>query len=175
MTKKSLYLSVGILIMIVTTATAQFGKGDKLWNLGVGLNSAYNGGLPLHTSLEFGINDVISLGGNIDFLSHRYTAGSIKYGFTAFYTGFRVSYHFNKLFKLNIDELDIYGGGSIGYRTFAWRDDNSLTNTGNAYGSGIYAGAHVGARWYFKPAFGVFLEVGAGGSSNGRGGIVLRF
>ena len=175
MTRKSFYLIVGISVMLVSSAAAQFGKGDKLWNLGIGLNSAYNGGLPLHTSFEVGINDVLSVGGNVDFLSYRYIVAGYKYGFTAFYTGARVSYHFNKLFKLNIDELDIYGGGSIGYRAFSWRDDNSLTSTGSAYGSGVYGGAHVGARWYFKPAFGVFLEVGAGGSSNGRGGIVLRF
>ena len=175
MTKKSLYLLVGILIMMVSVASAQFGKGDKLWNIGIGLNSPYNGGVPLHTSFEVGINDFLSVGGNIDFLSYRYRTGAGTYGFSAFYMGARVSYHFNELFKLTIDELDIYGGGSIGYRSFTWRDDNSLTNTGSAYGSGAYLGVHAGARWYFTPGFGVFLEAGAGGSSNGRGGIVLRF
>jgi len=174
MNKKSFYLLVGIFVMFVSSASAQFGKGDMLWNVGVGLNSAYAGGVPLHTSFEVGVIDVLSLGGNVDYLSYRYDIGGVKYGFTAFYTGFRVSYHFNKLFKLTIEELDIYGGGSIGYRSFTWKDPYTF-NAGAAYGSGVYGGAHVGARWYFSPAFGVFLEGGAGGSSNVKTGIALKF
>ena len=172
MTRKSLYLIVGISVMIISSATAQFGKGDKLLDLGVGANSAYSG-IPLHLAFEVGVSDVLSVGAGLDFIGNRYVVSGVRYGYIIFYPAARVSYHFNKVFKLNIEELDIYGGGSLGFRAFSWTDDSPGSVGG--YNSNVFASVHVGARWYFKPSFGVFAEAGAGGSGNLRAGMVLRF
>ncbi len=160
--------------LVAHQAVAQFNKGDKLLNLGIGVNSYYNGGIPLSASLEVGISDVISLGGGLDFLTYNYNVSGVNYGFTAIYIGGRGSYHFNQLLELNVKELDVYGGASLGFRNFSWRDKNNVTGLSNNYGSGLFLGIHVGARYYFAPKVGVFLEVGAGGSGNARVGVAFK-
>lgn len=172
MIKKSLCLLVGTFSLMVFTTNAQFGKGDKLLDLGVGANSAYSG-IPLHFAFEVGVTDAISVGAGLDFIGNRYVLGGVKYGYVVFYPAARVSYHFNKVFNLTIEELDLYGGGSVGFRAFSWTDNSPGTVGG--YDSNVFAAVHVGARWYFKPSFGVFAEAGVGGSSNIRAGMVLRF
>jgi hypothetical protein len=175
MKRKILLLFVGLLCLESYSAVAQFRKGDKLLNVGVGVNSYYNGGIPLGASLEVGITDEISVGAGFDFLSYNQIITGSKYRFTALYIGFRGSYHFNELLNLDVKELDVYGGGGLGFRNFAWRDSFRGTSLGNAYGNGLFLGIHIGARYYFAPNVGAFLEVGAGSSSNGRVGLALKF
>jgi hypothetical protein len=157
-----------------TAALAQFDKGDHLVNAGIGLNSYYSGGVPFGASYEYGIANDISAGAGLDFISYKYTSGGTKIGYNAFYMGARVNYHFNRLLKIDIEKLDIYAGGSIGYRQFNWTEGGSATGLPSVYDSGLYFGVLAGARWYFTPYFGVFLEVGAGGSSNARTGLTLH-
>lgn len=172
--KKSLFFFLGFLFVSTYVAHAQFNKGDKLLNLGIGVNSYYNGGIPLTASLEVGITNEISVGASFDYLGHRYRVGGVDYGFNAMYIGFRGSYHFSELLDLNTPEFDLYAGLNLGFRNFAW-NDNGYNGLGNAYGNGIYAGIFAGGRYYFQNNFGVFGEVGAGGSSNARLGLALRF
>lgn len=175
MKRHSIFFLIGFFTLSLFTAQAQFDSGDKLLNLGIGANSAYRAGIPLHASFEIGINDVISVGAGLDFFAGTEIDAGDRYPYTVFYPAARVSYHFNKIFKLNIEELDIYGGGSVGFRAFAWNSGTPPSNYSSLYGSSIFGSAHVGGRWYFKSTFGVFAEVGIGGSGNARGGIVLRF
>ena len=176
--KKRVLFCLPVLLCFFS-ASAQFDKGDKLLNLGIGVNSYYNGGLPLSASFEVGVTDEISVGAGLDYLNYTYnynfSGTNYKYGFTAIYIGARGSYHFSKLLNLNVKELDIYGGASLGFRNFAWKDNFNGSNLGGSYGSGVFFGIHVGARYYFVPKVGAFLEVGAGGSSNARVGVAFRF
>ncbi len=168
-----LVLVVGLVSLGVSQASAQFAKNDNLLNIGIGVNSYYSGGIPIGASFEHGITDDISVGVGVDYLSHRYNYGNSRYGFNIFYLGARGSYHFNRLFNLNVEELDIYGGAQLGYRNFSWKDD--FTGASDTYSSGVFFGIHAGARYYFKPNLGAFLEVGAGGSSNARLGVAFKF
>lgn len=170
--KKLVLIVIGLVSLASYEASAQFAKGDNLINLGIGVNSYYSGGIPIGVSYEHGITEDISIGAGVDFLSYRY--GPNRSGFSAIYSGFRGSYHFNNLIKHNVEELDLYAGATLGYRSFSWRDD-SIPGLGNAYGSGLFLGAHVGARYYFKPTIGAFLELGAGGSGNARLGVAFKF
>lgn len=175
--KKRICFFVSSLLLLVfnsNSAHAQFNKNDKLLNVGIGVNSYYNGGIPLSSSFEVGITDDISVGAGLDYLSYRYNTLGTKYGFSALYLGARGSYHFSKLLNVRDEALDIYGGASLGYRRFTWRDNNTFTGLGNSYGSGLFLGIHVGARYYFAPKVGGFFEVGAGGSSNARLGLAFR-
>ena len=166
---------VGFLSLFSTKGHAQFKKGDNLVNLGFGLNSYYSGGVPLSAAYEYGVSKFVSVGGGIDYLSYHY--GPYGFNFTAIYFGGRASYHFNELFNINDKKWDVYGGGSLGYRSFSW-GDNSLNNgyyNRGYYNSGFFLGVHAGARYYFSPKVGGFSELGALGSSNIRIGITFRF
>lgn len=165
-------------LVLTQSAFAQFKKGDKLLNIGIGLNSVYSAGTPITAAFEVGVTDEISVGGLIDYVgtSYAYPGGSTS--FSALYIGGRGSYHFNKLLNLRSNDWDIYGGASLGYRSFSWSDSNFNGNNyglGGSYGSGVFLGIHVGARYYFSDKVGAFLEGGGGGSGNVRIGVTFKF
>ncbi|WP_052354276.1 hypothetical protein [Flectobacillus major] len=64
-----------------------FKNGEKLLNLGLGLNSYYTGGVPIGASFEVGIDKDLSVGANVDYLS----TSNYGYRFTALYFGGRGS------------------------------------------------------------------------------------
>ncbi len=170
--KKTIFTMVAI-FAISSFSFAQngaFSNGDKLLNIGIGLNSYYNGGSPLGASFEYGITDDISVGANIDYLSTKYNG----YKFNAFYFGVRANYHFNELLEINNDQVDLYGGLSLGYRSFSWTDHFYESSLGKGYGSGTYLGLIVGGKYYFSDNIGAFLELGAGGASNARIGVAFK-
>jgi hypothetical protein len=166
---------VGLMMLIPDHGQAQFKKGDNLLNLGIGLNSYYSGGLPVSAAYEYGVSKVVSVGGGIDYLSYHYYNANTTYGFSAIYVGGRVSYHFNELFNINDKQWDLYGGGSLGYRSFTWSDKYSNGGLNGYYGNGLFLGVHAGARYYFSQNVGAFLEVGALGSTNIRTGFTFKF
>lgn len=167
---------INILILVfftITTLFAQengaFKKGDKLLHVGIGVNSAYDGGIPIGISYEQGISVRISVGANADYLSNEYL--SLK--FTAVYFGVRASYHVNDLLKIKSNKIDLYGGPTLGYRSFSWKDNGE--DLGDNYGSGLFLGAYVGGRYHLSNSLGLFTELGAIGSTNARIGAAFKF
>ena len=176
--KKNLipFLLVGCLVLLSGSAFAQYEKGDKLLNVGIGVNSYYNGGIPFGASFEVGVTDEISVGGSVDYLSHNY--GNVfgnDWRFTAIYIGARGSYHFNELLNLSNENIDIYGGLTLGYRSFSWSDSGFGTGLSSSYGNGVFLGIYAAGRYYFSEKVGAFLEVGAVGSTNAKLGVAFKF
>src|SRR5260221_8542163 len=117
MKKVILFILISVLTVSISKAQkAAYSQGDNLLNVGIGLNSYYSGGIPFGASYEKGITDVISAGANFDYLSNTYF--NIK--FTAIYFGVRGSYHLNEALKIDNDNIDIYAGAGLGYRSFSW-------------------------------------------------------
>jgi hypothetical protein len=148
-------------------------KGDKILNVGIGVNSFYSNGIPFGASFEVGITDDISVGGSFDYLTSKYSY--LNWRFTAMYFAARGAYHFNNLLDIKSEKIDLYAGAALGFRTFSWKDDFDNDLLGNSYGSGVYLGAFAGGRYYFNGKIGAFLEVGAIGSTNARVGLTARF
>jgi hypothetical protein len=174
-------LIISLTIFISTTLFAQKGgysKGNKLLNIGVGVNSYYSSGFPLGASFEVGITDEISVGANIDYLSSKYDYG---YGysdkFTATYFGARGSYHFNEILNIDNDKIDLYAGVTLGFRSFKYKSSSSgyTYYTSGSYGSGVYFGAFAGGKYYFTDKVAAFAELGAIGSTNVRLGVAFKF
>lgn len=174
---KKTILTLVTIIATATMSSAQKGayaKGDKLLNIGIGVNSYYDNGIPLGGSFEKGITDKISVGADVNYLSSKYDYGfGASSRFTALYIGARGSYHLSDDLNIGIDELDLYGTGSVGFRSFTWSD--SFGNNDSSFGNGIYVGVSAGARYYFSDKMAAFLELGATGSSNARLGIAFKF
>lgn len=168
-------ISIAVLLIMfigLQTMAQQNGgykKGDNLLNLGIGINSSYSGGIPFGASYEKGITDDISVGGNFDYLTHDY----LSFKFTAIYFGARGSYHFNNLLKITNNKVDLYGGATVGYRSFSWSDSGQTL--GDDYGSGVFLGVYAGGKYYFGDRLGIFTELGAIGSTNARLGVALKF
>ncbi|HCM75190.1 MAG TPA: hypothetical protein DIS90_02325 [Cytophagales bacterium] len=176
MKKNFILVLIGFFSLLSGSAFAQYAKGDKLLNVGIGVNSYYNGGIPVGASFEVGVTDEISVGGSIDYLSHNYgTFFGNDWRFTALYIGARGSYHFNELLNLKNDKIDLYGGLTLGYRSFTWSDSSYGSGLGNSYGSGAFLGIYAAGRYYFSEKVGAFLEVGAVGSTNAKLGVAFKF
>jgi len=174
MKKIILLFTISALITSICNAQqAAYSQGDNLLNVGIGINSYYSGGIPIGASYEKGITDAISAGVGLDYLSDTYGEAGNSYKFTAIYFGVRGSYHFNELLNITNDNIDIYAGATLGYRSFSWSDNAS--NIGGSYGSDLYLGIYVGGKYYFSPNVGGFLELGATGSTNARIGVAFKF
>jgi hypothetical protein len=167
-------LMIAVLAMVGTQAMAQYEKGDKLLNLGVGLGAYYGGGLPLGGSFEVGITDEISVGAQADFYTWGYNyGGGYDYRYTFIPVAVRGSYHVNKLLNLGNDKVDLYGGLQLGY-TIASYSGSAFSGFINNYGGGVLFGAHLGGRYYFKPKLGAFGELGYGAAAL-KIGITFKF
>ncbi|NOT94318.1 hypothetical protein [Ferruginibacter sp.] len=177
---KRIYLTGVLFIVTNCSINAQsstgFEKGDKLLNIGIGVNSYYNEGFPIGASFEVGISDVISVGGNVDYLGSKYNYGSgLNYKFTTLYIGARGSYHVNDLLNINNEKIDLYAGATIGFRNFSFKDNFSSTGLGSSYSNGVFFGGYVGGKYYFHNKLSVFTELGAIGSTNARLGLGFKF
>jgi hypothetical protein len=151
-------------------------KGNKLLNVGIGINSYYDKGIPVGASFEYGITNEISVGANVDYVSSKYNYGyGYDYKFTTIYFGVRGSYHFNELLNIENEKIDLYAGATLGFRSFGWKDSYSNSGLSGSYGSGVYAGAFAAGKYYFSKIVGAFVEVGAIGSTNARVGLGFKF
>lgn len=135
---------------IAQDVNTSFQEGDIVINVGVGLGTTFSFGgtlgLPLGGGVEYGITDAIGIGGDVGFASGD--------GLSVFYIGAKGSYHFNDLLKIEDSKWDVYGGLGIYYRSF------NVSGINFGIGSGITAGIHAGARYYFSDSFGVYAELG---------------
>lgn len=166
------FLLMGAVVTFtVSNAQAQFQKSDKILNIGIGVNSYYGAGIPLGASLEVGVTDDISAGGEFDFASGN--QGSLNWGYSSYYVGARGSYHLSKILNLNSDKFDVYAGLGLGYRGFKWKD--SSYGFGYSYGSGINLNYFAGGRYGFTDKLGGFVELGYIGLSNAKLGVSLKF
>lgn len=161
--KKTLFMLVVAALFSAASekAFAQYEKGDKLLNVGIGLGSYYGGGVALGASFEYGVTDFISVGAQADFYTWGYNWGSgYKYRYTFLPIAARGSYHFGKHF-LEIDKLDLYGGAALGYYISSYSADTPYGGVyDDTYGSKVLFGVFGGGKYYFKPNMAAFAEVG---------------
>src|SRR5690606_11200217 len=110
--------------------------GDKLFSIGLGVGGyndnyySYNGyangvyygyrgntyGVPITASLEFFINDAISIGPYVGLTARNHSF--------AFDGGARGSYHFSKHIPLGTDKLDLYGAVLLGVSNVWYEGSN---------------------------------------------------
>jgi hypothetical protein len=160
-----------------------FEKGDAVLNIGIGAGSAY--GLAtgasvwpgVNASLEYGVYQLKKVGvfsiGGITSWQHAwsgYTGNDVTWN--EFYFGARSAFH---LSILEVDNLDVYGGITLGIRSHSEPVWDPHTNRDvNHYKVDPFGGLFVGGRWYFTPSFGVFSELGYDVSWL-KAGISLKF
>lgn len=146
--KKLTFISILFLNLFITCSYAQdnpnFAQGQYDLNVGIGLGATLGvgGGLPISASLDFGINDQISIGGYFGFINFPES----NFSYSIF--GGRAAYHYPL-----IDNMDTYGGFMIGF--------NRTTVVGGR-GGGLVPAGFIGGRYLFSDAFAGFAELGYG-------------
>jgi len=143
--KKLILLSVFIIAFCAVKAQDPvFVKGDKVVNLGIGLEYWR---LPIAISGEFCIADGIIDKGSIGVGAYGGVSYNWNLSYTnalSFFVGARGSFHYPF-----IDKLDTYAGLSLGIDTYP-------------YYNWIRMGGFIGARYPLTPKFNVFGEIGSG-------------
>ncbi len=160
---------LGLIVLgVMQTANAQYQKGDKLVNLGVGLGTYGAGGLGFGGSFEYGIHDAISVGAIAGYSGTSYYGSS----FSVITIGARGSYHFNELLKLGNDKIDLYAGAGLAYRKVSW---DALSGVlGNNYGGGVFPLIHLGGKYYFSNNLAGYVELGSG-FGTAQVGVAFKF
>ncbi|WP_247235751.1 hypothetical protein [Telluribacter sp. SYSU D00476] len=164
---KKFFLTFVVMAMFTLasqSAFAQYEKGDKLLNVGIGLGTYGYGGIGLGGSFEVGVHDAISVGA----LGGYSSRGYLGYRWSVLTIGARGSYHFNELLNLNDERFDLYAGLGLAYRNI------NYGGIYDSYGDGVSLLAHIGGRYYFKPSTALFAELGSGFSVL-HAGVAFKF
>jgi hypothetical protein len=144
----------------ISTATAQYEKGQIDLNIGAGLGASFGTGTgslpPLSLSLDFGINDNISLGAYAGYYGTTFASIGSDWTYTYILLGARGAYHHQF-----VESLDTYAGALLGYNMASVDYGGAAPAITPNIGGIIYAG-FVGARYHFGNSFGLFGEVGYG-------------
>lgn len=165
-------ISLGLLVASLMTSCVQLqaqgaaNKGDVIINVGIGVLSPYSYGYSGYSgsvwpafqiSGESIIADIsgvgIGLGGSLGFQYAFYNSNNYQWRSSNVFLGIRGTAHFGNV--LNWKKGDLYAGLQLGPR-FGFNSDNNRSNN-NVY---MYSSFLVGARYFFKPKFGLFAEVG---------------
>lgn len=186
--KKRILIFACMLCGFLSTAVAQYEKGDISVNLGVsfgliGYGYAYYGDArgfpPLSVNLEYSVNDMFSVGPYFGIYSRSYGAGDYK--FTALSFGARGTFHASEFLNnnlnmtINTEKVDIYGSLILGLESNSWKYADNTMDGFYANGSRLILGPVLGIRYLFSPAFGAFFEGGRGAFGYGTLGITARF
>ncbi|GHV30782.1 hypothetical protein AGMMS4952_18290 [Spirochaetia bacterium] len=153
-------------------------KGSFLINAGVGIGPTIYGdinippigltvdyNLPLFGGLPF------TIGGLFEFAGSKYdfnsSWGGVTWGYTELHSflsiGGRFGYHLN----WGVDKLDTYVVAGVGWtigivdRTYSGDWGGYSKPSEDAHGSFLFD-INIGARWFFIPNLGAFLEIGGG-------------
>jgi len=163
-----LFIACSQLLSQPSTNAQTFEKSDAVLNLGVGLGDVYL--VPgatiwpgLNASFEYGVYKlkkvgVFSVGGILSW--QHASAGYSNYdlAWNEIYFGARAAFH---LSILEVDNLDVYGGVTLGFRSYGSTDWDPHTQRDVVTRHfDPFPGVFVGGRWYFTPNFGVFSELG---------------
>jgi len=131
-------------------------------NLGVGLVPTFGTGdvgLPLSVSIDYGINDKISLGGYLGYAGSSDNVPFLgKISYTYLIVGARGAYHFELT-----EKLDTYAGLLLGYNIASVSLENSITGAPEPDAAGGFTyNLFAGGRYHFTDKIGVFGEIGYG-------------
>jgi hypothetical protein len=143
-------------LLSVPSAQAQYRKGDLLLNVGIGEGIHSHRVVP-HVSFEYGFGKFFSAGVQTDIYTYRVWNDNRVY--TSLPTSLRGSYHYGKHFLKN-RSLDLYAGAAVGYQSIREHDYWHPRPHVGRYDEKLYVGLYAGAKYYVRPQFGFFAEVG---------------
>jgi hypothetical protein len=140
-----------------------FGFPNTLGNDYGYMSYSYNGKKtgfgPLMGKFEYAVRDEIGIGGVVDaaYRQWKYTESGHQYRDKAFGVGVSLLgyYHFNKL--IPVRKLDVYAGAGLNISHVAYKDDFTSATSDNV---DVLPALVAGARYYFRPDFGPYFELG---------------
>ena len=162
---KRITLIIGIVFLIsyISNAQSPIEQGEKQINAGVGLSTF---GFPLYAGLEIGLDNNISVGGELSY--RKYTRFS-SWNPSIITVAGLANYHFNELLDIP-PEWNLYAGVTAGYSIWSYSGTSSVLRTGR---SRIFIAGQVGGRYYLSDSFAINVELGGGTYSGGKVGVTF--
>lgn len=171
-TLKKVFLIVLVSGISFMTKAQGFGPepGFKQVNFGVGVSTW---GVPIYAGMDFGITDKITIGPRISYRRYGDNFGVNDFHYSIFNISFRGDYHFGNHIDGIPEQLDLYGGLSLGYTIWSDNYDGPFDN--DLEESRAFIALQGGARWYFNENWGANAEVSGGSLSGLEIGLSYRF
>ncbi|MCX5754155.1 MAG: hypothetical protein NTW97_11040 [Candidatus Krumholzibacteria bacterium] len=148
--------------LVASTGHAQFEKGKSFLGPRLGIG-AHGSGVVVGGGYEYGVTDVIGIGGLVDYYTWSTTGWGIwggKYTYVIF--GAQGNYHFGKALKWDA-KIDPFAGLVLGYERVSWSWDR---NPGHIFwepsASGIILGGQIGIRYFVSPNLALYGQTGFG-------------
>ena len=167
---RNIVLLFGLLLSAGVASAQSFGAGDVQINGGLGVSGP---GAMIYGSVDVGINDQITVGGELFYRGRNYN--SVKYNNIGVLA--TSNYHFNKLIRRLPSNVDLYGGLSLGY--YNWNNDYKYDNWDPYYDSKFAVRLQTGGRYFFTENFGVnaelFVEHNSFATGGFKAGVTYRF
>lgn len=147
--------------------------GFKQVNFGVGVSTW---GVPVYAGMDFGVGNRITIGPRISYRrygdNYRFGGTRYSYHYTIVNLSFRGDYHYGSHIDGLPEQLDLYGGLSLGYSI--WGNDFDGDDSG-LEDSRVYLALQAGARWYFNKNWAGNLELSGGSMTGLEIGLSYRF
>jgi hypothetical protein len=145
-----------------------------LVNAGIGFGFYEHGRIgvpPVSASLDYKLPIAlpITFGGIAAFRTSRDSKDGASYLWTDFGFGARGAYHFSFL-----KNLDTYAGLTLGWIAQSYRYEFNDKTTKTSDWDFLY-GVNIGARYFFSPNIGVYLELGYSGLQVIAAGVTFKF
>jgi outer membrane immunogenic protein len=163
MKKITSIIVIVFLVSYISNAQAPIEQGEKQINAGVGLSTF---GLPLYAGLEIGLDNNISVGGELSY--RKYTRFS-SWNPSIITVAGLANYHFNEILDIP-SEWNLYAGVTAGYSIWSYSGTSSALRAGR---SRIFLAGQVGGRYYLSDNFAINVELGGGTYSGGKFGITF--
>ncbi len=153
-----------ILATIIVVMSAMFGlqanaqnvmqKGTNLMTVGLGIT---NNVIPISVAFDHGMVDNLFDSPNAALSLGGMAGAEFGKNYNGFFIGPRVGLHYHF-----IPQLDTYFALMLGLESgnAKYEDENIKVNSG--WVSTLGWGVHLGARYFFTPAVGMFAEIGGG-------------
>lgn len=172
---KKLLLIIACAFLGIQAASAQdiFNRGDFVVNAGIGFGNTFHTGSglkttvpPISASIEYCIidnlfdaNSSIGVGGIIGYSAQKQkyllSGQTTELKYSDLLLGARGSFHYQF-----VPKLDTYAGMTLGYIITSSSIEGPYSGLIDEDGSSVFAGAYIGARYYFTDSFAVMSELG---------------
>jgi hypothetical protein len=165
-------------------------KGNIILNAGVGFGTPLYGDMtipPISVSVDYALPigglpfTVGALGGfNRSKYDYTYNLYGGNYGYTWTYTGIAIAGRLGYHPDLGVKNLDVYADIALGYYIYTAKAEytgnwGAASKPDPTSYSTFYWGGNLGARYFFVPKFGAFVELGYSALSYVTAGLTVKF
>ncbi|MDZ7743149.1 MAG: hypothetical protein U5Q03_15775 [Bacteroidota bacterium] len=173
---KNITALLSFLILMTSTmlcAQAPLAFDKVQFNAGFGISDR---GVPVYAGLDYGLTELISFGGEVQYSSFRESWQGEDWKHSSFLVAMNSNCHFDEL--LNISSVyNVYAGIALGFAMVASQPEKEevVADYEGDQHSSLYYSVNLGNRYFFTEHIAANLQLGFGTTMTGRFGLSWLF